>query len=194
MSTEFFRKYSNLIAEAESSIIPDKEAPANDIAPDPIKPDEEFGYDPSKPLELGKPLNPFKIPKPSDDLEKPDWDVRKNMPKADPSTGNVAPPNNNEKAPADMSAEELDAEIARLEKELAYITPVDTEVDAGNGDKIMKKMSPRDLERYNKGIPMNKEIQRMPWEPGENPTGAKRQDLDAKSGSLPVDKPRLTDV
>ncbi len=190
MSTEFFRKYSDLIAEAESSIIPDKQ-PVDDLpnSTPPPSNSKEFGYDPSKPLELGKPENPFKMPNPSNDLDKPDWDVRKNMPKADPSTGNVAPPNNNEKAPADMSAEELDAEIARLEKELAYITPVDTEVDAGNGDKIMKKISPRDLERLNKGMPMNKEIQRMPWEPGQNPTGARRQDLESKEGSRPLPRP-----
>ena len=64
---------------------------------------------------------------------------------------------------SDKSIEEIEARIAQLDRQLKHITPVDQEVDAGNGDKIMKNISPRDLERINQGLPPNKDIERMPW-------------------------------
>jgi len=65
---------------------------------------------------------------------------------------------NEPKDSKDMSIDELEAEIARIEKELAHITPVDQTIDAGNGDKIIQKISPRDLERRNQGLPPNPNI------------------------------------
>jgi hypothetical protein len=60
--------------------------------------------------------------------------------------------------PKDMSVDELEAEIARVEKDLAHITPVDQTIDAINGDKIIQKISPRDLERREQGLPPNPNI------------------------------------
>lgn len=65
---------------------------------------------------------------------------------------------NEPRDPKNMSVDELEAEIARVEKELAHITPVDQTIDAGNGDKIIQKISPRDLERRDQGLPPNPDI------------------------------------
>jgi hypothetical protein len=65
---------------------------------------------------------------------------------------------NEPKDSKDMSIAELEAEIARVEKELNHITPVDQTIDAGNGDKIIQKISPRDLERRDQGLPPNPNI------------------------------------
>ncbi len=67
------------------------------------------------------------------------------------------------KNPKDMSPEELEAEIKKIDRVQKYITPVDQEVDAGNGDTITKRISPMDLERINQGLPSNRNIQKLPW-------------------------------
>ena len=63
----------------------------------------------------------------------------------------------------DRSIQDLEAEIADVEKQITHITPVDQEVDIGNGDKAIMNISPRDLEKRQQGINPNPDIQRMPW-------------------------------
>ena len=72
---------------------------------------------------------------------------------------------NEPRDPKDMSIDELEAEIARVEKELTHITPVDQTIDAGNGDTIIQKISPRDLERRNQGLPANPNMRHPIYRP-----------------------------
>ncbi len=80
------------------------------------------------------------------------------------------------------SIEDINAEIAQLDRQLKYITPVDQQVDAGNGDKILKNISPRDVEKREKGINLNPEIQRMPWTGNSGATRQMMPSYDIKRG------------
>jgi hypothetical protein len=67
------------------------------------------------------------------------------------------------KDPKDMSPAEIEAELEKIDRVQKYITPVDQDVDAGNGDTIRKRISPMDLERINQGLPPDRNIQKLPW-------------------------------
>jgi hypothetical protein len=72
---------------------------------------------------------------------------------------------NEPRDPKDMTQDEVEAEIASIEKELTARTPVDQTIDAGNGDTIIQRISPRDLERRNQGLPANPNMRHPIYRP-----------------------------